>query len=92
MKTDPIIYRASGTQESVSPENEKQFTSKELRAIVGGYIQLLFFLDGRVMVVNEDGRLGELPPNVRATEIIRRNGKANVIFGDALVCSSKLIK
>jgi hypothetical protein len=92
MKTDPILYRTDGTQEVVKPGNKKDFTLKELQGFVGGYIELVFISDSRVMVVNEDGKLDELPINVRATEIIRAQDITDVIAGDALVCPSKLIK
>jgi hypothetical protein len=44
------------------------------------------------MVVNEEGKLDELPLNVRATEIIRKYDSIDTIVGNALVCPSKLIK
>jgi hypothetical protein len=95
MRTPPIIYRANGTQETVAPKNKKNFSLQELQSFVGGYIEMVFLFaisDSLVMVVNEEGKLDELPINVRATEIIRQAGIQNTIAGDALVCSSKLIK
>jgi hypothetical protein len=92
MKTDPILYRTDGTQEPVAPKNKKDFTLKDLQEFVGGYIELVFLGAGRVLVVNEEGKLEGLPPNVRATEIIRAQGITDVIAGDALLCPSKLIK
>jgi hypothetical protein len=92
MKTDSILYRANGTQETVAPKNKKLFSLKELQSFVGGYIEILFITDSQVMVVNEEGKLDELPINVRATEIIRQAGIQDVIAGDALVCPSKFIK
>jgi hypothetical protein len=92
MKTDPILYRANGTQETVAPKNKKYFTLQELQAFVGGYIKMVFLTDSQIMVVNEEGKLDELPLNVRATEIVRARGIEDSIVGDALVCSSKLIK
>jgi hypothetical protein len=91
MKTDPILYRADGTQETVAPKNKKYFRLAELQALVGGYIEMVFLNDGRIMVVNEEGKIDGLPVNVRATEIIRRCGREDAIVGDALVCESKLI-
>ncbi|MDR0694698.1 MAG: DUF3846 domain-containing protein [Prevotellaceae bacterium] len=92
MKTDPILYRANGTQETVAPQNKKYFTLQELQAFVGGYIENVFLNDSLIMVVSEEGKLDGLPVNVRATEIIRRYGIEDTIVGDALVCPSKLIK
>jgi hypothetical protein len=92
MKTDPILYRALGTQETVAPKNKKLFSLKELQAFVGGYIEIVFLTDSQIMVVNEEGKLDELPINVRATEIVRARGIEDTIVGDALVCPSKLVK
>jgi hypothetical protein len=92
MKTDPILYRANGTQEVVTPKNKKQFTLKELQAFVGGNIEKFFLTGTQIMVINEDSKLDELPVNVRATEIIRKYDTQDTIVGDALVCPSKLIK
>ncbi|MDR0691489.1 MAG: DUF3846 domain-containing protein [Prevotellaceae bacterium] len=92
MKTDPILYCANGTQKTVAPKNKKNFSLQELQSFVGGYIEMVFISDSLVMVVNEEGKFEELPINVRATEIIRQAGIQDTIAGDALVCSSKLIK
>jgi hypothetical protein len=92
MKTTPIIYRADGTQEAVLPANKKQFTEKELHAIVGGYTEKFFFDDGKIMVVNKDSKPDELPINIRATEIVMKAGATVAVAGDALVCESKFIK
>ena len=63
MRTDPIIYRTNGTQETVAPKNKKYFTLQELQGFVGGYIEIVFLFaisDSLVMVVNEEGKLDEL--------------------------------
>jgi hypothetical protein len=92
MNTDSILYRTNGTQEAVKPKNKKNFTLKELQGFVGGYIETFFLTKNQIMVVNEEGKLDELPLNVRATEIIRKYDSIDTIVGDALVCPSKLIK
>jgi hypothetical protein len=92
MKTDSILYCTDGTQKTVMPENKKNFTLKELQSFVGGYAEMVFLNDSRLMVVDAEGKLDELPVNVRATEIIRSYGITDTIVGNALVCPSKLIK
>jgi hypothetical protein len=91
MKTDSILYRTDGAQEAVKPENKKYFTLRELQAFVGGYIEVVFLNDNQIMVVNEEGKLCKLPINIRATKIITDQEIEDVIVGNALVCSSKLI-
>lgn len=78
------LYRHNGTEENVEPQNGAQFTLKELNRFVDGYIEIVFLNDGRLMVVNEEGKLKGLPLNVKATEIM--GSKYDCIVGDALVC------
>jgi hypothetical protein len=92
MKTDSILYKTDGTQETVMPKNKKHFTLEELQAYVNGFIEMIFLNNGRIMIVNEEDKLDRLPLNVRATEIIRNHGAQYFVVGNALVCLSKFIK
>lgn len=55
------------------------------RAIGGGYIQIVATTDGRLMVVDEEGKLKGMRLNMAATELYVY-GAADPIVGDALVC------
>ena len=87
MKTE--IIKADGTRINIRPENGRDFQLRELQEIVGGYIQIISLHDGRLMVLNEEGKLLALPYNNDATEIAQ---EAEAIFdydfiaGDVLVC------
>jgi hypothetical protein len=87
------IYRTNGESETVNPKG-KYFPLKELQKIVGGYIQLVQLTDKTILVLNEEGKLENLPLNVRATEIFRKNFPLSddTIVGDALITESKFIK
>lgn len=56
------IFKTDGQVISVQPKNGKDFTLKELKAIVGGYIEIIRMND-KYMVVNEEGKLDQLPCN-----------------------------
>jgi hypothetical protein len=80
--------------EEVRPANGKHFTLSETQGYVGGLIETSFFPDGRVMVLNEEGKFG-LPANVEATLLYRRAwtgvsswAAADTICGDVLLCSA----
>ena len=80
---------AECTQEDVEPENGTDFTLDELQEFVGGYIEIVHLHDGKIMVVNEEGRLLNLPPNWMATDL---HGLPELIVGNALVCEDSQVK
>lgn len=83
--------KADGTTTQVNPENGSTFTLKELQAIVGGYIEFIYF-EHTIMVVNEEGRLNNLPINDKATDIyFKRFGDRSAIVGDVFMCPSEMI-
>jgi len=61
----------------------------EMQALVGGYIEMVTFPDGSLMVCNEEGKNNELPRNNVATEIFRmkQRGTQDWIAGDAIFYS-----
>lgn len=67
------IFKTDGQVISVQPKNGKDFTLKELKAIVGGYIEIIRMND-KCIVVNEEGKYWA---NV---------GGNDDIVGDVLVC------
>jgi Domain of unknown function (DUF3846) len=85
-----ILY-ANGNVEEVEPANGKTFTLAELKAIVGGYIEIVRpnNFDTLYLIVNEEGKLMGLPININATTIYDMKDQ---IVGDALVCFVKEIE
>ena len=82
------LYRSNGIIEDVTPKNGNDFSLEEMQAMVGGYIETLSLNDGKWIVVNEEGKLNNLPLNFQATKIIRDCGYADYIVGDALICNN----
>lgn len=88
-----IIYRANGECEEVQPENGKDFKLEQLRAIVGGFIEVLSINDDEIMVLNEEGKLLELDYNHEATRLYCNRYRTNdYIVGDVLICNNNEIK
>lgn len=87
------LYRADGTVEDFpEPANGTDYALQEMRtAIGGGYIQIVETRDGRMMVIDEEGKLKQMRLNVAATELYI-HGAADPIAGDALVCDPGQIK
>ena len=80
------LIKASGETATVAPKNGRSFTLEELQKLVGGYIENVYLDDGRIMVLNEEGKLEGLAVNEAAT--VMANGVIlpwDVIVGDAVV-------
>lgn len=86
------IYKAAGTTEEIQPKNGKDFKLDELQEIVGGYIETIYLKNKEVMVVNEEGKLNDLPLNEKATDYLLAQNYADVIVGNVLVCKRNEIK
>lgn len=66
------LIKADGNVVVVSPKNEGEcFTLDELQGFVGGYIECINISPTQVMVINEEGKLMNLPYNAVATETFR---------------------
>lgn len=91
---EATLYKTNGEQKKVTPKNGTDFSLRELQDFVGGYIQCCYFPnDNRVMVINEEGKLDNLPINRQATEIYQKEiYRGDYIVGDALVCDGDMIK
>ncbi len=77
-----ILYKTDGTTESIKPKG-KYFSLEELQDFVGGYIELVHTCDGKNMYVNEEGKMYDLPPNLKATDI------ANI--GNDYICGNAIV-
>lgn len=63
-----ILY-PDGRREITAPANGTNFTLAELQHIVEGYIEIVPTRDGRIMILNEEGKLLDLPRNEQATRL-----------------------
>ena len=80
------LYRTTGFQEQILPLNHVSFSLEEMQTLVGGYIQMAFTHDGKVIVLDEEGKLkGKAVNHVATTHY--RFGSHDHIVGEALVGS-----
>lgn len=79
------LIKADGTQTVVRPKAGigKTFTLEETQAYVDGYIEHIHLGDGKIVVVNEEGRIMGLKPNARASLVTGYN-----LVGDVLICDN----
>lgn len=84
----PTLYKSNG--EIIPIKRKHPFTLAELQEYVGGYIELIP-IGENYLVVNEEGRLLDLPVNENATRIVAQLGYLPIV-GDALFTEKRFIK
>lgn len=87
------VYYPNGDFQETQPNNGSTFELEELQEVVGGYIEIVRLNDGRVIIVNEDGLSLNLPVNIEATNILRRDhSTTQYIVGTAIVCDADMLE
>ena len=84
------LIKTNGVETNLTPQNKTNFQLTELQKIVGGLIQIVKTKDGRTMVINEEGKINDLPINQKASELYQYN-EFDFIAGDVLICNEKEI-
>ena len=88
-----MLYKANCSMREIAPRDGRHYTLEELQGFVGGYIELVYSKDGeRVMVVNEEGKLQGLAPNVWGTNWAYEQGMTDYIVGDVALVAAHRIK
>lgn len=88
------LYKTSGEIVEIEPENGSDFSLEELQSFVDGHIELVYLNEDEMMIVNEEGKLRNLPYNQNATARFNKEMgfRADYIAGDALICKHNQIK
>ena len=90
-KSAKIIY-TDKEDEDYTPKNGKTFGLTEMQKIVGGYIEPIRLNDGRMIIVDEDGKSKSKAVNIPATNILRRaHFTTDYIVGTAIVCDADMV-
>lgn len=86
------IYKTNGEIIETEPKNGTDFSWEELNDIVGGNIEIIF-LPNELIVLNENGKINNLPTNKLATKLYRNSVLTlDYICGDALLCNREQVK
>ena len=81
-----FLYKCDGEIVPVLPKNGISFTLKELSNFVKGYVQIISLKDGRLMVLNEEGKIANFKVNNTATNLAKEIlFQDDYIVGDVLV-------
>lgn len=90
------IVHDNGRMEKVEPRNKNDFQADELNDIVGGHFEIVPIYIENVrhwMVLNEEGKIHELPINKVATKLfVLATGRYDSIHGDVLICKEHQIE
>lgn len=78
------LIRADGTTEEIKPTDGCKFSLAEMQTLVGGYIELAGTHDGRILVLDEEGKLKDKRTNSIATALYKY-GSHDQIVGDVIV-------
>lgn len=76
------FIKTNGEITNVTPKNGTDYKYEELKEFVGGYIEIVPINDHKIMVINEEGKLNNLPVNHIASLLY----KYDTICGNVLVC------
>lgn len=94
-----IVLRPDGTTATAYPKDVRNgFSLEELYALIGGdcdCIDVVRLFDGGLMVVDDEGRRKELPPNPKASLLYwtgRVGDKRYFIVGTVLIGSKREIQ
>ena len=87
-----ILIKDTGEVMEIEPENGLNFKLQELYKILNcKLIELVVTKDGKLIVLDEEGKLQSKSVNTKATELYKY-GEQDVIVGDVIVCNNKQIK
>ena len=91
-KSARIIY-TDKEAEDYTPKNGKTFALTEMQEIVGGYVEPIRLNDGRIIIVDEEGKSKNKAVNIPATNILRRDHyTTDYIVGTAIVCDADMVE
>ena len=89
------LYKSNGERIEVQPENGRDFKRKELcKMLECEMIEVVYLWDGRLMIVDEEGKFRKSDINPWATGFLHRAGGLlnDFIVGDALICPQEQFK
>ena len=86
--------KIDGTISDIKPSNGITFSLKEMQTFVNGMVELINISKHKVyMLINEEGKLLNLPMNERATVLFQEQfGKSDWIVGDVAIVQYEELK
>jgi len=86
------LIKDTGEIIKIEPKNGLNFKLQELYKILNcRLIELAATKDGKLIILDEEGKLYSKSVNIKATELYKY-GEQDAIVGDVVVCNNKQIK
>ncbi len=80
------LITPEGKISTITPKNGLAFTTDELHSLVDGYLECVYLSNGRLMWIDEEGKLKDKRPNMVATFIaLDVLMPGDVIVGNAVI-------
>lgn len=86
------LLKTDGTRTTITPKNGTDFTFEECYPLLGcDTIQIVETNDGRILLIDEEGKLKMNLLNAAATALYQY-GHLDPIIGHAIVCDSEQLR
>lgn len=88
------LIKADGTIQEIKPKNGTDFQLEELQIYVDGYIDIVNLHNGKILVINDNGK-NFYSVNHRVTEIAHANNAIfpfDYIAGDVVLCEDEEVQ
>lgn len=90
------VYFTDGTIKDITPKNNIDFKLEELKEYIEGFLEVIYLKDTEnIMIIDEEGKIKDLPFNKEATIIAMKNNSIypnDYITGNAIVCKFEEFK
>lgn len=89
-----LLIKTNGEITEIKPSSGECFTLEELQKAVDGYIEIINVPGGKVLVVDEEGKLKRKEVNAVAMAFAHTSGAvhpSDAIVGDVLLCEDREI-
>ena len=87
-----VLAKCTGTMQPIRPMNGETFSLEEMQHYVGGHIETVNLGCGKVLIVDEEGKVKGKLPNRIATGWVILSGMQDWIAGDAMLIDRTHIK
>lgn len=78
--------------QEIKPMNGSDYSLQELQHYVGGYIETIRLGMGKLLIVDEEGKIKNKLPNRLATDWLIVHGIPDWVAGDAVLIDEKHLK
>lgn len=84
------VYKTDDSQHQFDAE---KLDLQTMQKVVGGLIEIINLQNGYIMIVNEEGKLNNLPINIQASIIFQHalNVTDDFIVGDVIVAPENMV-